>query len=324
MPSQIHEPVLAREVIEWLRPQCGGIFVDCTVGLGGHAEALLTAGKHAAVIGIDRDSESLELAARRLSSFGSRFRAVHANFKELDSVLRQLGIATVNGVLADLGVSSLQLESPERGFSFSQESPLDMRMDQTSGDTAADLIARLGERELADLIYLYGEERRARRIARAIVRRRAVQPILTTADLAQIIVRALKVPGRWRIHPATRTFQALRIAVNDEIEVLERFVVQAISRLAAGGRLAVIAFHSLEDRVIKRTFRRESGKCDCGSAPGGAVQCPTCGATKRVRILTLKPVRPGREEVSRNPRARSARLRVCERLIQAVNSGPGG
>lgn len=323
MPSQTHEPVLVREVIEWLRPERGGAFVDCTVGPGGHAEAILTAARRASVIGIDRDAESLDLAARRLSSFGKRFIPMQANFQDLNAVLQQLGVASVAGVLADLGASSLQLESAERGFSFTQDSPLDMRMDRTSGETAAELIARLNEREIADLIYRYGEERHARRIARAIVRRRATRPVLTTGDLAQITVRAINAPGRWRIHPATRTFQALRIVVNQEIEFLEHFVVAAIAALAGGARLAIISFHSLEDRVVKQTFRRESGTCACGAAPKGALECHVCGATNRVRVLTPKPIRPGPEEVSRNPRARSARLRVCERRIPAVNTLDG-
>lgn len=314
MPPQLHEPVLVKEVTEWLQPERGGIFIDCTVGLGGHAEAILAASPDATVIGIDRDAESLQLSLGRLSNYGSRFRGVHANFKELEAVLEQLKIRAVSGIVADLGVSSHQLDSPDRGFSFLHDAPLDMRMDRSGGPTAAELVALLSEREIADLIYKYGEERRARKIARAIAREREQRPVLTTRHLAQLVARTLKVPGRWRIHPATRTFQALRIAVNREIDGLEEFVRIAISHLAVGARLAVISFHSLEDRMIKETFKLESGKCVCGSAPRGAVECGVCGARSRVRIMTPKPIRPGDAESSRNRRARSARLRVCERL----------
>jgi 16S rRNA (cytosine1402-N4)-methyltransferase len=282
--------------------------------MGGHTEAILNANPGVTVIGIDRDSESLELSRSRLSSYGSRFRGIHANFKELESVLAQLDIRSVDGIVADLGVSSSQLESPDRGFSFSGDAPLDMRMDRSRGPTAADLLSRLEEREIADLIFRFGEERHARRIARAIVRDREGDPVFTTGRLAKVVARAVRARGRWRIHPATKTFQALRIAVNEETEGLAEFVQTAISSLNDGARLAVISFHSLEDRVIKQEFRRESGKCVCGSAPRGAVECRVCGAVNRVRILTPKPIRPSAVEVAANRRARSARLRVCERL----------
>ena len=324
--NELHEPVLLKEVVEWLRPGEGGTFVDCTVGLGGHAQAILTASPKTAVIGIDRDPDALALARKRLSIFENRVQLVQANFDSIASVVDRVGGTEVRGALADLGVSSLQLGRSERGFSFAADAPLDMRMDQSSGVTAADLVNQLSDRELADLIFEFGEERGARKIARAIARNRGREPIATTKQLADVVVRALNIPGRWRIHPATRTFQALRIAVNDELKGLERFIPAAISTLVKGGRLAIISFHSLEDRIVKRGFRRESGRCICEPRrwQGGqghreatttdAVTCEHCGARKRVSILTRKPVRPTPEEMERNPRARSSLLRVCEKL----------
>ena len=320
-----HEPVLLGEVIEWLRAEEGGMFVDCTVGLGGHARAILAESSKTRILGIDRDSETLALARERLSIFEKRVQLVHANFADIASVLNDAGLAEVSGVLADLGVSSPQLQRSERGFSFSSDAPLDMRMDQSRGETAAGLVNQLDERELADLIFEYGEERGARKIARAIARERERTEIATTKQLADLIVRALNIPGRWRIHPATRTFQALRIAVNDELNALERFIPDAVSALARGGRLAIISFHSLEDRIVKRSFLRESGRCTCETKTGLAgkhrkeaitdeIICEHCGARNRVRILTRKPIRPGWSEIERNPRSRSSLLRVCERL----------
>ncbi|HKY05316.1 MAG TPA: 16S rRNA (cytosine(1402)-N(4))-methyltransferase RsmH [Blastocatellia bacterium] len=337
-----HEPVLLEEVIGYLRPSGGGVFVDCTLGLGGHAEALLEASPEARVVGLDRDPEALRLAGDRLARFKERLRPMHAVFDEVAEALDRLRIDRVAGVVADLGVSSLQLDRGDRGFSFLTDAPLDMRMDQSEGLTAADLVNRTGEQELARLIFECGEERGSRKIARAIVRERERQAILTTKQLADLVVRALNVPGRWRIHPATRTFQALRIAVNDELGAVERMVPAAISRLAAGARLAIISFHSLEDRIVKRGFQREAGRCVCepgsnrgakwlggigdaqkgrdgafeqrGRPSGDAVVCNRCGARRRVEVLTRKPVRPRQEEFERNPRSRSALLRVCERL----------
>src|SRR5205085_3884574 len=324
--SQPHEPVLLKEIVDFLRPERGGAFVDCTLGLGGHAEALLKASPAVRVIGIDRDREALAIAQKRLAIFDNRFQTVHANFDEISRVLAQLDTTDVQGVLADLGVSSLQLDTGDRGFSFAADAPLDMRMDQSGGETATDLVSNLTERELADLIFEYGEERGARRIARAIVRQRERAPIATTKQLADLVVRALHVPGRWRIHPATRTFQALRIAVNQELRAVEAFIPDAITALAKGGRLAIISFHSLEDRIVKRSFLRESGRCDCpaevrriaqaaeknfesrGEANGdsresGEVACPVCGARRRVHLLTRKPMRPSVAETARNPRS---------------------
>lgn len=322
---ELHEPVLLKEVVEWLRPGEGGTFVDCTVGLGGHAQAILTASVTTAVIGIDRDADALALARKRLSVFENRIQLVQANFESIASVLDRVGVTEVRGVLADLGVSSLQLGRIERGFSFSSDAPLDMRMDQSSGVTAADLVNQLSDPELADLIFEFGEERGARKIARAIARMRERVPISTTRQLADVVVRALNIPGRWRIHPATRTFQALRIAVNDELKGLERFIPAAILPLVKGGRLAIISFHSLEDRIVKCSFLRESGRCICEPQrwQGGhgrreaaidALTCEHCAARTRVSILTRKPVRPTPDEMERNPRSRSSLLRVCERL----------
>jgi 16S rRNA (cytosine1402-N4)-methyltransferase len=301
--------------------------------LGGHAEAILEAAPDGRVIGIDRDAEAIRLAEQRLAIFENRFQAVHANFRDVASLMNQIGVNEARGIVADIGVSSLQLDQQERGFSFTSDAPLDMRMDRAAAETAAGLVNSLAESELADLIFEYGEERGSRRIARAIVREREREPITTTKRLAETVVRALRVPGRWRIHPATRTFQALRIAVNGELDALERFIPEAISLLAAGGRLAIISFHSLEDRIVKRGFLRESGRCICEARPGvhrqaayptrdepaspegePGIICVRCGARKRVNILTRKPVRPSEKEVEQNPRSRSALLRVCEKI----------
>jgi len=321
----LHEPVLLREVIDWLRPADGGLFVDCTVGLGGHSSEILAGSTETRVIGIDRDPAALELARDRLAIFEGRFRLLHSNFENIDSLLENEGVSGIRGILADLGVSSLQLDRSERGFSFLSDAPLDMRMDPSSGQTAADLVNELSESDLADLIFEYGEERGARKIARRIVQRRDREAIATTRQLAELVVGALQIRGRWRIHPATKTFQALRIAVNDELKGLERFIPAAVSKLQPGGRLAIISFHSLEDRIVKHTFLRESGRCVCAvtkrqTGPGrreagvDEVICESCGATRRIVILTRKPVRPSSEEMDRNPRSRSALLRVCEKL----------
>src|SRR5437870_5736085 len=312
--SATHRPVLLRETIELLAAKRGGLFVDCTVGLGGHSEAILQAASDARVLGIDRDEEALGLARQRLALYGSRFRAVHADFRELTRVLATAKVRQVRGVLADLGVSSLQLDSPSRGFSFRHEAPLDMRMDRSSGETAAELLGRLSEVEIARLIFEYGEERRSRRIARRIVEsRERDEPVRTTIDLAQLVERAIGGKQR-RIHPATRTFQALRIAVNRELEGLDQFVADAIDVLEPQGRLAVISFHSLEDRIIKRTLLKLSGRCQC---PPRLPQC-TCGARKAVEILTRRPVTPDEKEVAGNPRARGAKLRAVRKLTTPI------
>ena len=292
----MHEPVLVRQVVSWMRPRESGVYVDCTVGLGGHARALLEAGA-TRVIGVDRDPEALAIARETLAPWAGRVELVHADYRDLDGVLDQRGIRLVHGTLADLGVSSAQFETPGRGFSFQRDEPLDMRMDMTSGDTAAVVVARATELELADGIYAYGEERFSRRIARAIVAARQQEPIRTTGRLAAIVRRAVPRRGYMRIDPATRTFQALRIWVNRELEGLDRFLVSAVRRLHAGARLVAIAFHSLEDRIVKHTLR--------ALEHGGEVA---------VKVLTKKPIVPSDEEVLRNPRARSAKLRAAERL----------
>ena len=301
-----HRPVLLRETIELLAAERGGLFVDCTVGLGGHSEAILQASSDAQVLGIDRDEEALELARRRLALYGSRWSAVHADFRELTRVLATAKVRQVRGVLADLGVSSLQLDSPQRGFSFRHEAPLDMRMDMSKGETAAELLGRLSEVEIANLIFEYGEERGSRRIARLIVQRRdRGEPVATTTDLASLVERAIGKGNKRRIHPATRTFQALRIAVNAELENLDRFLFDAVDHLEQAGHLVVISFHSLEDRIIKRTLQKLSGKCQC---PPRLPKC-ICGAIKQVEILTRRAVVPGEAETGENPRSRSAKLR---------------
>jgi 16S rRNA (cytosine1402-N4)-methyltransferase len=291
-----HVPVMTPEVLGFLRPDRGGVFVDCTVGLGGHARALLEAGA-TRLVGLDRDAQALAHARAVLDPWRERVELVHRDYREIDDVLDSRGLSRIDGALADLGLSSFQLEAEGRGFSFQRDDPLDMRMDQTIGETAADLVSRSSERELADAIFAYGEERFSRRIARAIVDARRDEPVSTTGRLAAIVRRAIPVRGRMRIDPATRTFQALRIWVNRELDGLDRFLNAAVGRLRAGARLAVITFHSLEDRIVKHTFR--------GLERGGA---------PAVRVLTKKPVLPADDEVRQNPRARSAKLRAAERL----------
>ncbi|HEV2915491.1 MAG TPA: 16S rRNA (cytosine(1402)-N(4))-methyltransferase RsmH [Pyrinomonadaceae bacterium] len=307
-----HRPVLLRETIELLRPERGGLFVDATLGLGGHAQAILEASEEARVIGIDRDREALALATERLARFGPRFRTVHANFRDLARVMEEAGETEAMGVLVDLGVSSLQFDAGHRGFSFRHNAPLDMRMDaEGDEETAAELLGRLPEEEIARVIYEYGEERRSRRIAKWIVERRERgEPIRTTLELAELVARAVGPRRTDHIHPATRTFQALRIAVNHELEGLSGFVETAVDLLQAEGRFAAISFHSLEDRIIKRALRRLSGQCEC---PPRAPVC-SCGARRTIEILTRRPIVPGQLETDENPRARSAKLRAARKL----------
>ena len=291
----VHVPVMTAEVLQMLRPERGGLFVDCTVGLGGHARALLEAGA-TRLIGLDRDRDALDLARQTLAPWGDRVELVHADYRSLGDVLGGHGLEAIDGALADLGVSSLQFDAPGRGFSFQRDEPLDMRMDRSQGDTAATLIARADERELADVIFAFGEERFSRRIARAIVEARSESPIATTSRLAAIVRRAIPRRGPTRIDPATRTFQALRIWVNGELDGLDRFIETAVRRLRAAARLVVITFHSLEDRIVKHTLR--------GLDRAGA----------GIRVLTKKPLVPSETEIARNPRARSAKLRAAERI----------
>ena len=309
-----HRPVLLQETLKFLAPERGGLFVDCTVGLGGHSEAILKSSSETRVLGLDLDPAALDYTRRRLAPFGERFRAVQANFRQIDLVLRETGERDPLGVLADLGVSSLQFDSAERGFSFRFDAPLDMRMDPTTGATAAELLNHLPESEIARIIFEFGEERHSRRIARRIVESREQgKPITTTKELAELVQRALGGRKWNQIHPATRTFQGLRIAVNRELEALAEFVESAIDLLEPGGQFVVISFHSLEDRIIKRELRRLSGHCQC---PPRLPVC-SCGARAAVEILTRRPVTPDAKEVDENPRARSAKLRACRKLVSS-------
>jgi 16S rRNA (cytosine1402-N4)-methyltransferase len=302
-----HKPVLVVETIKYLSP-VEGIFVDATIGLGGHAEMILSCSDKIELIGLEQDKQAISIAKRRLQRFGDRVRIFHSNFVNLKAILNQLGVSRVRGILADLGVSSLQLDDSSRGFSFRSDAPLDMRMNpDEQTQTAADLLRTLSEEELADLIFRYGEEKFANQIARKIVKEReAGRTIGTTLSLARLIEEVVGF-RREKIHPATRTFQALRIAVNHELEFLERFIFDAIDVLEREGRLVIISFHSLEDRLVKKNFLRFSGKCQC---PKDFPKC-VCGAKKIVEILTRKPVKPSEIEKKENPRSRSAKLRAC-------------
>ena len=310
-----HRPVLLEETLKYLVPERGGLFVDCTVGLGGHSEAILKSSPDTRIIGLDLDPAALEYSRQRLASFGDRFRAIHANFRKIETVLSEAGERDPNGVLVDLGVSSLQFDSPERGFSFRFDAPLDMRMDPEAGATAADLLQELPESDIARIIFEFGEERHSRRIARRIVERREQgKPVTTTAELAELVRSAVGARGAGRkqqqIHPATRTFQALRIAVNEELEGLAEFVETSVDLLIPEGRFVGISFHSLEDRILKRELRRLAGHCEC---PPRLPVC-SCGAREVVEILTRRPVTPSGREVDENPRARSAKLRAARKL----------
>jgi 16S rRNA (cytosine1402-N4)-methyltransferase len=299
-----HVPVLLTEVLDGLAPGGGGRYLDGTLGGGGHAAAVLEASApDGCLLGIDADPAALAAAGARLSSFGERVTLAHGNFRDLGRLAREHGFEQVDGILLDLGVSSYQLDTPERGFSFAADAPLDMRLDPTSGATAADLVNGTPEADLADLIFRYGEERGSRRIARFIAEARRKQPIATTIELAELVARALG--GRHgKIHPATRTFQALRIAVNRELESLETALPQAVELLAPGGRMAIIAFHSLEDRIVKLFFRAESGY-------GGSEQ------PARLQIITKKPIEASEQEARTNPRSRSAKLRIAKRVASS-------
>jgi 16S rRNA (cytosine1402-N4)-methyltransferase len=303
-----HQPVLYHEIILALQPRSTGLYVDCTVGAGGHASGILEASEpDGRLLGFDLDPQALQLAQERLASFSERAILIQASYVTLRAQLDELGWDFVNGILLDLGLSSMQLDTRERGFSFQADAPLDMRFDPWGPIRAADLVNTLPEKDLANLLYEYGEERRSRQVAHAIVRARPVQ---TTRQLAQVVAGATR-GGQKGIHPATRTFQALRIAVNRELESLEAVLPQAVSSLEPGGRLAVIAFHSLEDRIVKNFFRQESRDCIC---PPRQPVC-TCGHKATIKEITRRPVRPQEAEVQANPRARSARLRVAEKLV---------
>jgi len=310
LAEQPHLPVLYKEIIHALQPKSAGRYVDCTVGAGGHAAGILDASAPAGrLLGLDLDPQALAIARKRMTPFGGRSRLVQDSYAQLGKVLEEIRWRAVDGILLDLGVSSMQLDTAERGFSFLQEAPLDMRFSPENQTTAADLVNTLSEGELADLIFRYGEDRDSRRIARAIVRAR---PLRTTKQLAAVVAEATPRQGsaRRRIHPATRTFQALRIAVNQELASLESVLPQAVEALKPGGRLAVISFHSLEDRIVKEFIRTETRDCIC---PPRQPVC-TCGHKATLQEVTHKPVVPTEAEMKTNSRARSAKLRVAERI----------
>ncbi len=303
-----HIPVLLDKVLEELNPHPGQCFIDGTVGAGGHAAAILKAtAPNGQLLALDADSTALDVARQRLAPYNDRARLVNANFAQLLTIAHRYDFVSVQGILLDLGLSSMQLSATERGFSFQCEGPLDMRYDLSGPTTAADLVNNLSQSELADLLYRFGEERRSRAIARAVV---AARPMHSTRQLADVVTRAVGGRRKARIHPATRTFQALRIAVNDELGALSSTLPDAVTLLSAGGRLAVISFHSLEDRIVKNFFVQESRECIC---PPGQPIC-TCNHRATLRIITRKPITASGQEISVNPRARSAKLRVAERI----------
>jgi 16S rRNA (cytosine1402-N4)-methyltransferase len=313
-----HQPVLLEESMSWLQPDEDSLIVDGTLGGGGHAEAILRrTAPSGRLIGLDVDAEALEAAALRLAAYGDRVQLVHASFRRMGAVLAELGVGCVDGVLLDLGVSSHQLDLPERGFRFAaataEQTPLDMRMDRRSTTTAADLLRKTSAEELADWFFQYGDLRESRRLARAIVAARAQRPLETARDLLEVIHDARIGRGR-RHNPATRVFQALRIALNDELRALEEGLASGIDALRPGGRIVVIAYHSAEDRIVKRCFRDAARGCVCPPALPACV----CGGVVRLRVLTRRPVTPGPTELRANPRARSAHLRAAERIPEAA------
>ncbi|MDO4541645.1 MAG: 16S rRNA (cytosine(1402)-N(4))-methyltransferase RsmH [Bacillota bacterium] len=312
MDKFLHQPVLLQETIDLLCWRDDGLYVDCTLGAGGHSEAILKKSPMTRVIGIDQDSEAIKAASKRLAPFGERVIFVWDNFKNIDEILGKLDVPRVDGVLMDLGISSPQLDHKERGFSYQQDAPLDMRMNQISGTITADtLVNNLTEEELAQIIYRYGEERWAARIAGFIVEERQKAPLKTTGQLVNIIRAAIPKKAReGKHHPAKKTFQALRIAVNDELQIIAPAMEAAAERLSPGGRLAVISFHSLEDRIVKDTMRYLAKDCIC---PPGQAIC-TCDKEQILKPVNRKPLCAGAEELEANPRARSAKLRVAERV----------
>lgn len=309
----LHRSVLLEETLSFLSGITGGTIIDATLGMGGHTEAILDRNPAVNVLGLDQDPEAIAFATSRLSRFGNRMRIVRSNFSDIKDVAEREISGTITGIIADLGVSSLQFDSDVRGFSFRFDAPLDMRMDAESDEeTVAELLETRSEEEIANIIYQFGEERASRKIARRIVERRnRNEPIKTTKELADLVAGVVRKSPKDKIHPATRTFQALRIAVNREIDILAGFLEDSIEILDTDGVLAVISFHSLEDRIVKQTFQRRSGRCFC---PPRIPQC-VCGASKTVEILTKKPITPGADEMSENPRSRSAKLRAVRKVI---------
>jgi 16S rRNA (cytosine1402-N4)-methyltransferase len=319
MPDhQPHIPVLRDTILDYLNPRPGVLFIDGTLGAGGHEAAILDAtGPDGRLLGFDRDAAALDVARANLARFGDRVQSVHASYAEMGRIAPEMDFGAVDGVLLDLGYSSMQIDDPMRGFGFRQEGPLDMRFDRRESRTAAELVNTLGEYELADLIREYGEERYAKKIARAIVGARPLESTKQLADLIERITpRPKSRPGKKPIHPATRTFQALRIAVNDELDMLRDALPQAVDLLKPGGRLAVISFHSLEDRIVKQFTRYEATDCIC---PPEQPVC-TCDKQVRLKIITRKPVGASEEEIAQNPRSRSARLRVAERVVEGYST----
>lgn len=310
--ENLHYSVLLNESMDLLKPTGGGTFIDATLGAGGHSEAILEANSENRLIAFDQDEDAIEIATKRLDRFSNRLLVAHRNFEDLKSFCDSEEISGVDGIIADLGVSSMQLDTGERGFSFRIDAPLDMRMDPESGaPSAAEFLAEGSQEEIANVIYEFGEERFSRRIARRIINARSDgNPVETTKQLAEIVLKSVPKKKNEKIHPATKTFQALRVHVNRELEVLESFIKSAISILAPEGRLVIISFHSLEDRIVKRSFQKFAGKCFC---PRGFPKC-VCGASKSIQILTKKPVTPEPQELNANPRSRSARLRAALRL----------
>jgi 16S rRNA (cytosine1402-N4)-methyltransferase len=311
-----HIPVLLEETTEGLALHPGAAAIDGTLGGAGHAEAILAAtSPDGRLLGIDQDPAALERAAKRLAGFGERFVARRGSFRNIAALAADAGFAAVDAILLDIGISSFQLDEPERGFSFQAEGPLDMRMDPNGPLTAAEIVNEWPQDDIANIIYKYAEEGRSRRIARDIV---AARPLRTTTELANVVARSLGGHKGQRIHPATQVFQALRIAVNDELGALEEALPQAVTLLAPGGRLAVISFHSLEDRIVKQFMQREARDCICDTLPGyvrsRAPQPCRCGHKATVKLITRKPVQASEAEVKENPRSRSARLRFAERL----------
>jgi len=306
-----HVPVMAQEVMDYLVTGTEGVYLDCTIGGGGHAKKILEAtSPHGRLVGIDVDPQAIELARENLSSYKDRVLLIHGNFADLDQILSQHGISEIDGILADLGASSFQFDTPDRGFSFRYCGPLDMRMDKTSGHPVLEDLNRMDASELADIIRGFGEERWAKRIAERIVEARRRSPIKTTTQLADIINNSVPRGAFRNINPATRTFQALRIYKNRELENLKRGLEQAVPLLRTSGRLCIISFHSLEDRIVKRTFRELERGCIC---PPSAPIC-VCGRKPTLKILTKRPVTPQGEEIRANPRCRSAKLRVAAKL----------
>jgi 16S rRNA (cytosine1402-N4)-methyltransferase len=312
-----HVPVLANEAIDLLHVQPGGTYVDCTVGLGGHSERILQKlGGKGRLIALDRDRDSISISRERLSGCLGPLEFHHDNFKNLPLILSNLGLRLIDGCLVDLGVSSYQLATSERGFSFREDGPLDMRMDLDQRLKAEDLVNRLSEEELSDLFRTYGEERQAKKIAHAIAESRREGNFRSTQELADLIEMVKGGRRGSRMHPATQVFQALRIQVNQELEALDNFLSQTIALLRNGGRLVVISFHSLEDRIVKKTFQIEAGRCIC-FRPREVCRCPR---VHNVEILTRKPVTPSTTEVVENPKARSAKLRAVERINRSEES----